>query len=357
MKSGITTLFINPIPRQSVQGRHQKYFINSTGDKIETKDTMAENVYKTYHFPLSPTSGRLVTGLNELVPNPYLGLKPETLTVGSFWRNKMAELVNKPQILKQTLFEIKFNREEGFYNDEAKHYEMRKRKSEDKDSYLQSFSILLYDRPNRFDDTTERGALAMQLAKVHGRIADSKDEMNSVKHHFYISEENEDELERNKKQDIINDAITDLTLLRRKQSDFKMYQLAIVLNTVRGSASSSRVKDSLNAHITDTGKSQMSNINKFNSIQVLMKGKSYNKFYIMYLIQQAINSNVISIREGHYVWHSKSGIPNVYKISTKYETVLNFFVMELEKYDEASSDDNWYNDLREEIRAKNIKVD
>lgn len=360
MKKGVSTMFVNPVERISVQGRHEQMYINSTGDMKPMKRTMANDTYKKYHFPLDSNTGKLRTGLDETISNPYFGRNPKELAVGSNWREKIKDIVEKREITKQTYFEILDNREEGFYNSDAMSFSLRKRGPNDKQTFLQGFSIILYDRPNPFSDDTPRGRLAQQLVKIHGRIAPSKAEANPGRHHFYISEENEAAVERTRKQDIINDAITDLTIMRRNHTTYRNYQMVILLKEAKGEVAEVTIKDILNKYISEKSIHQMDNIDKFNRYHNLLNGgrEGVEKYDIMYLIQQAINTNVMSIREGHYVWHSKSGIPNVYKISTNLEKVVNFFLAEYGKYDEADENaDNWYKELLTEVKNKGIKVE
>ena len=244
-RRGETVMFVSPVQRTSVQGRGEYAFVKPDGTAIPAGRSFAKNVGKRYNFPSTIDGTHIKTGLERLVRNPWYekdidnpneGLPPY-FHIGSDWMADVENIVNKENITKQLELEIRFNLKRGQLTNRKllkAAFKSRSRTMDDPYNYLETFSIILYDRPNRFDDTTLRGALAMELCKCAPKIANTKAKSNPSMHHFYISEENEAAIERAARQDIINDAVTDLTLLRRNHDAFLSYQVAVILQQVKG---------------------------------------------------------------------------------------------------------------------------
>jgi len=74
------------------------------------------------------------------------------------------------------------------------------------------------------------------------------------------------------------------------------------------------------------------------------------------LIQQALNGNVITARDGRYTWHSQIQDPNVGEFTSSL-TFKNFMLSEYENYSEKSESQNWYKILFDEVKSKNIWVE
>lgn len=372
----ITTLYVNPVPRISAQGRHKQMFhINTiTGEPIPTV-AMQKNkefgVPSVYCFQKNPLTNKLQTGLNTMIPNPFHGLEPEyvveTYSLSQDWLAPLASIVKQEQIKLQTKFEILDNVPIGRYTDEIRSGNLFTSTSNIKPlqepSFLETFNLILYDQPNRFTDETPRGRLAIALIKVHNKIAKSKQEMNTSIHDWYVSEEAEAQIEKTKKREVIENAIAAWVGLKSNSTPYQVYQLATMLtnsdgkNIVKGKMKDSTVKENISDYINDTHH-QMENIEKFNKLYDLLQVKEgRQKFYIMYLIQQALNTNVIGIRDGFYVWHSKSGTPNMYK-HPNYDKLVSLLQQEYNSYNvDDKTVTNWYKDLMEEVSSKGVWIE
>jgi hypothetical protein len=373
----LKTIFVNPVPRISVQGRDRQTYtiINpKTGETMVTKSmnkTKEFGVGSEYSFPYNPTTNRLETGLDVSVTNPFYKLSVEETmekyNLRHSWMEPLTKLVEQSEIKKQTLLEIKHDVEPGHYTSaiagNATIFNATKStKIPESHNYLQHFKIILYDGPNRFTDETPRGELAIELINLHKKIAKTKQEINTARHDYYISEENEAEQEKSRKQDIINDAIYNLVKLQKEAGSYKNYQTAILLTTeqnqplIKGDAVPERVKNELSAYISNDTKYQIDNVEKFNRLLKLLDDKEgRERFNIMYLVQQAINTNIIGIKDGYYIWYSKAGTPNIYKHSN-YDKFVSLLVAEFKNANDESVT-NWYNDLYNEVKSKNIWVE
>jgi len=367
-KRTVTTMFIKPVQRTSVQGRSNYHYVSPTGELINANRSFAKDVGKIYNFPATSDGTAIVTGLGRMVDNPWYNKDPKNVNeglpehyfVGANWMNQVEKLVTYPEITKQLELEVRFNKPEGFLTDQKNlHFSLRQRKDSDKANYLETFQAVFYDRSNRLDDTTLRSALIMELAKVSKKIAKDKDAINPSKHDFFIATEDEAVIERNNKQDIINDAITDLTLLRRNFTFFVRYQVAVVLGQVKGIVNEHTLKGALNSFIASNTKTQLKNIDKFNELYALIQqGKEgLEKLWIKYLIQQALNSHVMSVNSGHYIWHSKKDVSNLFDLGSNEKKVFKLFYDEFIKYGEEDIVENHYNDLLQELKTKGIKTE
>lgn len=378
MKNQSKLVFVNPVPRIPTQGRDKQSYtiIDPKTGEMKTGPnmfkTMESGVAKELGFQLNATTGRLHTGLDISVTNPFYQLDAKDVmdqyALSYEWQNIIEDSVKRPEIKKQTLFEIYDNVSPNYYTSEiaggATIFNLTKfTKIPEKHNFLESFKIILYDRPNRFTDETPRGRLAIQLIENNSSIAKNRTVMNPNLHLFYISEQHEAEIEKDKKQDIIDQAIYEKVKLQNEGSDFVNYQMSVLLTTksgkslIQGEASRELVKRKINEYLS-TEDSQMENIDKFVKLITMLKSKeSRERLNVMYLVQQAINTGIINIREGYYVWNSKSGVPNMYK-HNNYEKFVSLLQTEMKNWNpEEGSVTNWYADLYNEVKSKGIWIE
>jgi hypothetical protein len=368
-----TTLYINPVPRISAQGRHkQVYTVQSkTGEFIPTTG-MNKNkefgVPSEYSFRLNLTTNKLITGLDKMIENPFKDLEPETVIetygLSQDWLSHLKTIVKQNQIKLQTKYEILDNVGYNFYTSDVTGtmFSSNWKQSLDKErNYLETFKIILYDAPNRFTDETPRGRIAIQLLKNHPKVAKNKQEVNASTHDWYISEENEAQMEKQKRRDIIEDAIGKWYSLKSNSTPYNIYMLATLLtnhdNTpiVKGKMRDSTVKENISDYLHEQTSYQLENIEKFTKLYDMLQDKdNRERFRIMYLVGQAINNDIITIRDGFYIWHSKINQPNMYKHTT-YDALVSSLQREYNIFNSEDKDvTNWYKDLYEELTVKNV---
>jgi hypothetical protein len=80
-------------------------------------------------------------------------------------------------------------------------------------------------------------------------------------------------------------------------------------------------------------------------------------FDVKYLVQQACNYKVIGHRDNQYIWYSKAGSQDVYNLGTSFDKMVSFFYNEYVTHNTESDITNWYADLHEELRMKNIWIE
>lgn len=375
MKSNVKRIWVNPVERLSFQGRHKQVYTINTGTSIiptvSMNKTREDNTSCQYNFPPNPNTGKLETGLNKLVENPFLGFDPDDILVtyklSSIWKDIIPSLVTKDSIKKQTLFEIKHGVEPDLYTDEIRYSMVNMPSNMDewgKKTFLQSLNLILYPRPNLLENTTPRQELLMEMVHVLPTIANNKMQVNSAYHDWYISEEHEEEMEKAKKQEIVEKAMYHLYKLKNEYGRFRAYQVAIVLldsesrPILKGKVNADAVNNTLSDFISNRNQNQMSNINAFmKAINLTETREGIERLDINYLVQQAINTNVIAHRDNEYVWHSKAGTPDVYKLGSSYDGLINFFFKEYKQYNPEGDITNWYKDLLDEVKSKGIEFE
>jgi hypothetical protein len=370
--TGYKKIYVNPVEKLSYQGRHKQVYTINTGKEliptVSMKRNREDNVTATFKFPQDPNKGKLVTGLNKQVTNPFHNYDVDDViheySLTESWRKPLESVVKHSKISKQTLYEITDGVEPGFYTDEMLSNMLRMPANINdygKENFLEGLELRLYPRPNPFDNTTPRQRLLMEMVYVLPQIANSKEEANASLHDWYISEEFEEEQEKSKKREIVEKAIYDLYNLKFKHGYYRSYQVAIVLrrhdsrSILKGKASQERVNNLLSDFISDKNPHQMDNVEQLADVLGLLESKEgMRKLEITYLVQQAINANVITSRDNRYLWHSKAGTPDVYDLGTSFDKMVNFFLTEYNTYNPESEVTNWYKDLFEEVSSKNI---
>ena len=373
-------MFVSPVLRSASQGRDKQSFnvINpKTGEMTPGKSmnkTREVGTSVTLKFPLDTYQNKYVTGLDELIPNPVYGMTEadvlSTYSLSPQWQEFLSKIVSQKQISRQIWFEIQDNVEPDYYTSAVKNGTMLSFQPSQlinrvaTSTFIEKFAVELFDRPNRFVDDTPRQRMAMQLIKNHNRIAANKLEANPVEHLFYISEENEAEMEKMRKQDLIDDAVASKRDLQKKSSEFVNYKVASLLTTkqgkpiVKGVTPRDSVNQAMNNFIHDKT-FQMDNIKKFMDIvELLNTSEGKQRFEVKYLVQQGLNTHVLDNSDGYIVWNSRSSEKNIYKW-TDYEKLISFLVSEMIVFDPLLEDapTNWYNELFKEVKSKNVWVE
>lgn len=372
-------IFVSPVERPASQGRDKQTYTIIDPKTGETKVTKAMNKTReigtsvTLKFPLDVRQNKYLTGLDELIPNPIFELAVEdvlsTYNLSSKWQELLPKITKQSQISRQTYYEILDGVEPDYYTSNAKNGTMLSFQPAQLlnriPTFIEQFSIELFDRPNRFVDDTPRQRMAMQLIKVHNRIAPEKAQANPVEHLFYISEENEAEMEKMRKQDVIDEATAVKYKLQTEATEFMNYKVASLLSTsqdkpiVKGAETRDGVKQAINNFLNDKHH-QMGNIKKFLGVmELLNSAEGKQRFEVKYLVQQAFNTGIFNTDNGYIIWKTRSASKNVYKWND-YEKLISFLVSDMLVFDPESDDNsvtNWYNELYQEVLGKKVWLD
>jgi hypothetical protein len=379
-KNTIRKVVVNPVPRSSAQGRDKQIFtvIGKNRELIPTKSMgVSKDLEVPTYLMFEPNyeTNKLITGLDEMVVNPFKGKDVSTLQqefgLPSQWMSLLDNIVSQDKINLQTYYEILDGVDPDYYTSKITGTMFTHRgdiRNLPEPTFLEKFKVIFYEKPNVFEDDgtvkTSRSRLAIQLIKNNNKIAEKRSAVNGSLHFYYISEENEAEKALNKKRDVIKQAYKLLADLQDKHTDYTQYKVASILYLPNGNTllkdkvASDKIKAVLDDYVMTDGSGQMSNIDKFLTVVGLLNTKDgLIKFDIQYLVQQALNKSVISVRDGNYIWHSKSDSPNVYKFNS-YDKLINFLILEFKIFNpKDKSVTNWYKELLDEVKIKDVWVE
>ena len=246
------TLYVMPGEKYSIQGRGKYSLQFNNGTRINVGRQRANGVKIPYGFT-KDNNNRLVTGMGENIDNPYyeIDLKtlPGHLTVGSKWVRNYDNIKSQPKIKLQTLLEIIDNVDPDYYTSVSGRLTMFQLgqdvnlAKEQKTVYLDTFSIFLEERTNIFPGKTTRGRLGILICENHPRIAPDKESYNEDEHDFYIGEADEAVKEQNKAIDKVMTGFMAYGKLTESYDHFTAYQIATILELVRGDANPSVVEN------------------------------------------------------------------------------------------------------------------
>lgn len=336
---------IRPFGHESAQNRNKYNIID--GKRVGT--TKAPGGTFSFMIQDDPKSGRLAIDLSYKVPNPWFQ-KQENLP--SNWYN--SNVVNQEEITKQQELEIKYNKPNGYLdNNSFDMFDVDARSLKTKQrTYLQTFMHVFVDGKNslRMDNLHDEILYeAIKSSKLFGLdYADALQKSNSVR--FYIShleQEAEEKANRNRIKLRTLGNLRDLIETYPGQ----VYNVALVLKLIKGKVSQELLENSLNDFVESdndqiySGKNKLQRAKEFNDLFKLVSSKLKEdklKFNGMVLAQELLNARVIVESVGVYKWYSKRG-SSLENFARSYDAYLSFLMdpANLELVDE----------MKEELKA------
>jgi hypothetical protein len=270
-------------------------------------------------FAASLQRNKLITGLDEQVNNPYKGGEADVLrtqlSLDETWTDSILNgIIKSDTVALQTVYELKDSVSYGYYTSSIKHrkmsgnsvFTMPKRDAEH--TYLEKFTLTLYDSANRFSSDTARGRIAIQLLKNHPLVAKDKDSANSTMHHFFIASEEQDDAEQLQIDKAENKAIAKLADLLDKKPNIK-YMVASLLKRdsttfllVGGDISEVGLDKTLNDYVkrSKDKKEALSNFNRVASLALSNNEEDLQSLFVQYIMRKAIDATAIIVRNGNY---------------------------------------------------------
>ena len=97
-------VYVVHVPRTSAQGRHTYEYKRDDGTTISMGRTRSKGISIPFSFVRN--GNQLVTGLDELIDNPYYELSKEQVNFGSNWFSNFDTVTSQKQITLQMLYEI-----------------------------------------------------------------------------------------------------------------------------------------------------------------------------------------------------------------------------------------------------------
>lgn len=375
-----TRLIVKPVQRSSYQGRHMQRFsfIGKDGQKVETSEMGkskattkdGKSCAEVLVFRPNSHTRKFEAGMSHAITNPFKGSDVDELltkyNLSHSWRPIIEKFVEQDTITRQHFMEILDNAEPGTYNENMPTKKLPNSsftdpKAEGEISVLASFKLRLFDGANIFDSRTSRGRLSMQLIKMRDDvIAKDYQSINPSEHRWYIAEENEEALEKKKVNDMENEAIVSLYSLKKKHPANIVRQMGVVLtdrenlSIIRGKMDEAGVDSILNSYIKEKGPSQLQNISKFLVVAELMNS-NMELFHVKYIVRLGFANNIFRNSNGSVFWLSQQNNPEKYKFDS-IDALETFLFTEMEDYTPGSEIKNYYGELIEEFKTKNIEL-
>lgn len=357
------TYICKPLQRPSVQGRHLNQIIErnrATGvekvlgpaNRTKAININGESVPELVQVARSKHDrSRYEAGLSRLIENPFrdtplkisqmYGLKPE-------WQDLLPKIVEQDQISLQTFAEIRFN----LYPNELTEQVPPKPTKDNPDTRtrLMKKTVVLYDRPNPFCEDNLEGFLAIQiLLNNPDRVATSPQNANSSIQNWIMLEEAVEQklsadvhLKQNKAIGEYADYCLNFPITESLENNI-VYFMACLMHERAGNTNQPLLKngvvnaktidEKINGFLKPKDKADIEyNIPEFNRVVKLHKEQP-DLFFTKYLVQQALNTNVIQPTNGYIYWKSqrdKLDSAETYKFNSQ-ETFTTFIYNEMTK--------------------------
>lgn len=344
----VKKIIVKPVPKISVQNRHQIVYnrFNSQKKQIDasivTNKTKAKNSAETYFFSKDSSKTRMKAGLEEMVVNPFKGFSPlkikQEYSLTNEWDSILIEVVKNDYVSLQTKFEILDGVEPDYYTQKI----TKKRlpgsilpEADAKLTFLETFNFTFYDRANIITNETTRGRFALQLVENHSSFAQNKENINPNINRFYIAEVNEDEIDYLDKEDVINECIAKLVTIQKTMTPSLLIDFATLLTDITGKSiitddmNELTVKKKLNEYIKNKDKNWSSNIENFTYVSKMYE-KEPQRFNVEVAVKKGLNRNIVKLQNGYLFWLSKRDTEN-YKFTSK-DTLVQLLLKEYQTF-------------------------
>ena len=328
-------VFVKSCPRQSAFRIHD--FKNPTSGKNmnKTKQGKAKDGLAALY---DTKTGKLKTGLGELVPNPYVGRKD--LPQDFKWAK------DEDRILRQHELEIKYNLPMGYLTDSPPSKEHRKDPS--KVTFFQNFVYHLNDGTTVLNLNEFKDEIAYWLFRASKYVANSEVEWRSYKWPkalYYISHEQETEELKYSKEQHINKAIA--TLHTEDMDTATMRKFCRILNLSKGEPTEEQAYNFLSKFIKDGAApgTKNSSIDQYNELYELMQtspGRERLEAWDFLKVLQEYK--VVGNYQGTYLWFTHK-----LNIGFRMEEAITFLI-DPNKQKE-------HEELRKELKARMVHKD
>ena len=248
-------VFFYLVPRETATQVHK--FAGDNGETLQ-KTKVGQRTGNVYRPLISASTGRLKTGLNELVDNPYKDLEKEQIKSGF-----EPYVYKKEKIKLQHLLEYKHGVEADYYTDKAPAKEVSGKDDKDNTPYFQlrTTKVTLTDTGMMLDTDKPEDELKYYFLKASDKCAPSLREANSMKHEYYIGMENEDiEVEQNKAK-LEDKAIS--SLVNEEISDDYKIKIVKVLGLAKKDITTSKAYMLLRSYVTEKHKDKEKRVKEY----------------------------------------------------------------------------------------------
>ena len=207
----------------------------------------------------------------------------------------------------QDKMEQKYNKEKGFFTNAAP---TRSQKPNEL-TYFQSTAWVMNDGTTVFDIDTEYGEMGYYVALASKLVANSETEYRQYKWpsaEFFIAKANESEELQHQKTSKKRKAIAALdNVIMTLPMKRKFFSL-LGLGSSNSTNTEEKIDNTLYEYLDKSAFTPGSNIDKFNAlITLLSTAPGREEFEARYLLQHAIDTNIIRVKGDTYTWLSLKG--------------------------------------------------
>lgn len=308
-------VFFYLCPRETATKVHN--FTNENGQSLN-KTKIGVNIGNVYRPLLSASTGKLVTGLNKMVDNPYKELPQEKI------KSKFEPyILGKEKVLLQHLLEYEHGQTPGFYSDDASKLVPLNSEEIKEIGYMQHKDTFtkLTDAGLVLDMAKPEDEVAYYYMTAKSKCAPSREKVLKGIHEFYIGFENEDAERTYSKAQLVDKAI--YALQNPELTDEVKSKIAKVLGLISRDSTAQRVYTALRNFVVDADKNQKDNIAKFLDIMnSLDDSKFVERFNAEALLADLVAYFIVTVKSGTYTWKN-SNLPIGYNKSEAVNFLLN----------------------------------
>jgi len=279
-----------------INGKNQKR-LNQT--KIDGK------IKETFQVPLSASTRKLATGLDREVDNP---LKGEQINNPQF-----QFLATQDKALLQHLIEYKYNFEKGYLS--SLPADINNKKHLESPSFYQTFRYKCNDGLTVLTLSNIDNLLAYYSMLEHHKFANSKKEWEAGKFpyaDYYLAEMDETENEKYSKKQYKDKAKSELMLGKVADSDTqKKFVKLLIPQISKGRLTDAQAYNALSEGIDNNERYKDGEefIVKFNRLcKLLQDAPGKTRFNALVLLQESINTYLVTDKGGTYTWVAKDVI-------------------------------------------------
>lgn len=360
-------VLIKQVLRQSSQGRHKqeikiqrgKFVTMRFAENLKASNENGKSCKDTFKPKMNASIRKYSIGLEEVTQNPFYKGTPSDIqnqyNLPISWADKLSDLVRRESIALQTLLEIRAGVDPGTFTSNIPFKnnlpDIRNK------TFLMDFTVSLEGNRDHVLDLENPIDHLKYLCLVSRPdvVAPNLDLANPASHNWYIAGEFEEEQKTAYKNKLQNDAIVVLVDLERNYSIKEQYMVGAQLPSnssylIQGNINNNTLSQLLNDYIKSNEKDAQARQQIFMELVTLLKA-NYNKFYVDYLITQAIVYNVVEIQNGFLFWASQKNSPNLFRFDSVESFAAKIYT-EYEVYSPAEGSGKVYEILVNELQHR-----
>jgi hypothetical protein len=278
-------------------------FAGDNGEPL-LKTKIGNKTGNVYRVLTSGSTGRLKTGLDIMVDNPYKSLDKEQVKSGF-----EPVIFNKEKVKLQHILEYKHGVPVDFYTDmpitnEVYTKELLARNKEIPFFQRGEFKVKLSDSGLMLDTDNHMDELKYYFLKASNKCAPSGEKANPSIHEFYIGAENESEEKLFSKTELIDKA-TALLVTGVISDDYKI-KISKVLGLTKKEVNAKKAHMALRNYVVEKHKNQLERVKEFiELVEGLSEPKNKERLEAKALLEDLISYRVVTSASDIYEWKSK----------------------------------------------------